>query len=209
VGLRELIYSGFDARQSRRILAEIAAAGGGGGGGGGGGLLGVRRAQAAAPAQTEVTTGNGSGNPYTRIAFANWTFANVDTQGKVPNLSLVQQDGAFGFDVTTEGIYQIVLEVGYTFASGDAPAAVHWYVDTYNEYFEFMSTPTPGWGAAVGDGGAVETFVTPPFYEQAWTVSDGTYYLGVRADWREVGKTMGSTFGGGAPNVHARIFRLA
>ena len=184
--------------------------GGGGGGGSGAVPLGVRLARGAATySQTEVTTGNGSGNPYTRGHFANWTFSNIDTgtSDLISDLELVTATDAFGFDVTTTGIYQASLEVGYTF--GDpAPDTVHFYLDTYNEYFEFMSTPTAGYGAAIGDGGAAETFVTPPFYEAAWDEDDGTYYIGARMDWRGIGMTMGSAFGGGIPNVRVRLFKL-
>jgi hypothetical protein len=208
--LDRLIRADFAKRQAQAILDVLPAGGGSGGGGSSALPLGVRLARGAATySQTEVTTGNGSGNPYTRGHFANWTFHAIDTgtSALVPSLPLVTATDVFGFDVTATGIYQASLEVGYTFGA-TMPAAVHWYLDTYNEYFEFMSTPTEGYGAAIGAGGAAETFLTPPFYEAAWTPGDGTYYLGARADWRGIGMTMGSAFGGGIPNVRVRLFRL-
>ena len=180
-----------------------------GGGGAGAMPLGVRLVRGAATySQNEVTTGNGSGNPYTRGHFANWTFHTIDTGTTelITDLELVTATDAYGFDVVETGIYQASLEVGYTFDT--PPEAVHWYIDTYNEYFEFMSTPTLGWGAAIGNNGGSETFMTPPFYEAAWDEDDGTYYIGARADWRGIGMTMGSAFGGGIPNVRVRLFRL-
>lgn len=173
----------------------------------GGGLLGIRTARGASQVQTDITTGNGSGNPYQQMQFQTYTFADIDggTHGLVPSLPLVTAPTGFGFDVAAEGMYQVTIEVGYTFDT--PPEAVHWRFDSYDDYYEFKSEPHPGFGVCWGPNGGTDTFTTPVFYEPPWDAADGRYYLRLVAQWRTLGHTMGSQFGSGTPTVLITVVR--
>lgn len=171
-------------------------------------LLGIATITGVNNTQVDVTTGNGAGNPYTRMAFTNYQFGDIDggTFGLVPPLALHTDIGAFGFDVTQSGFYQCYIEVGFSFeAVAGPPEVTHWQFNTYNDYFEFDAEPHPGWGVAFGNGGSAQTWVTPPFYEPAWT---GFHYLSIVSQWRTLGKTMLSQFGNTTPSVTMTLVRL-
>lgn len=175
-------------------------------------MLGIRTIRGINNTQFDITTGNGSGNPYTRMVFRNYTFGDIDggTFGLVPPLTLHTETDAFAFDVTETGFYQCYIEVGFSFeVTAGPPEVTHWRFDTYNDYFEFVTEPHPGWGVAFGSGGSAQTWVTPPFYEPAWTDLDGTNYLSLASQWRTLGKTMLSQFGNTTPSVTMTLVRLA
>lgn len=176
---------------------------------GAGGLLGISVARGVDTEQMDITTGNGAGNPYQQQHFINYSFFGIDggTGGLVPPCSLVTEPGAYGFDVGVTGMYQAYIEVGFTFDT--APEVVHWRFNTYNDYYEFTVEPHPGWGAAYGNNGGVQTFATPPFWEPAWSELDGYHYMWLHSQWRTLGHTMGSQFGNLDPTVFITIVRLA
>lgn len=175
--------------------------------GGGGGLVSAREIDGIDPEQIEVTTGNGAGNPYTRMHFRNYTFDEPFLTTPLPVLAVVTEPDAFGFEVTQTGMYQAHLEIAYSF-SGTAPESVDWRFDCYSHYFEWTSTPSAGFGAVHGNGGAQETFTTPPFYEEGFNTLDGTHYMGASAWWRGIGNTMSSPFGGPTPVCFIYLFAL-
>lgn len=164
---------------------------------GGGALLAISVARGANQVQLDVTTGDGSGNPYTRVHFQNYVFLGIDggTHGMLPPVSMVTQPDAFGFDVAVTGFYQAYIEIGFSFLTS-GPEMTHWRFNTYDDYFEYGIEPHTGWGVAFGQNGGAQTFVTPPFYEPAWDEDDGTHYMSLFGQWRGLGYTIGSQFGG-------------
>jgi len=172
----------------------------------GGGLVSAREIDGQDAEEIDVTTGNGAGNPYTRMHFRNYEFFDPFLATPLPSLELVTEEDAFGFETTTTGMYQAFLEIGYSF-TGTPPETVNWRFDCFSQYFEWTSTPSTGFGAVHGAGGAQETFATPPFYEEAFNTLDGTHYMSASAWWRTIGQTMGSPFGGGTPKCFIYLFK--
>ena len=175
--------------------------------GGGGGLIAAREADGRDVEFIDVTTGNGAGNPYTRMVFRNYQFYDPFISNPLPSLPLVTEPDAFAFEVTTTGMYQAFIEIAYSFPTGTVPESINWRFDCYSSYFEWTSTPATGFGAVHGSGGANETFVTPPFYEEAFNTLDGTHYMGASAWWRGIGNPMQAPYGGSTPVCFIYLYK--
>lgn len=175
--------------------------------GGGGGLIAAREADGMDAEHIDITTGNGAGNPYTRMVFRNYEFSDPFLATPLPSLPLVTEADAFAFEVTTTGMYQAFIEIGYSFPSGTVPESIDWRFDCFSQYFEWTSTPSAGYGAVHGGGGAQEFFTTSPFYEEAFNALDGSHYMSMSAFWRGIGNPMQSPYGGTPPKVFIYLFK--
>lgn len=110
MGLRELIHSGFTARQSRQLLAELPVGGGGGAGVGGGAFGGVTQI-----AHTTFTPTLGASS---RALFSGWSQSSPDGQ---PHPGVTFSDANFQFTPTDAGFYQLRAYVNLAFTAGTDP----------------------------------------------------------------------------------------
>jgi hypothetical protein len=185
--LHDLIYSGFTARQGRAILAALAG-GGGGGGGGAGGPSGMTSVQAGAWAKSEVTTGNGTADPYTYFTARTFTFnrnPGGTNPGHVQGPALVDgdADGYFGFDMAAAGWYQMSGSINFQVSHAD-PQALPDFATIEMLYGEWgqpgISQLQPladgriGYDSFGTGRGAFWSAVTEPFYMHGYDVTWGT-----------------------------------
>jgi hypothetical protein len=186
---------------SRKLASLLLASAGssGGSGGGSGATASVARLVCTDFHATEVTTGNGSGAPYTRYVPTLWTLGPAPQPSSlpVPGVHTVpsSQSGT-NFDVTESGLYTLRYSVIATF--GDDAGCPPWVTFSAGSYWQnrpasgVVRTTTgaltaifPGSGAP----GAIFDVVMPAFYQTAFDPDDGSCYLGIQFGWPGVGKT--------------------
>lgn len=191
--LNSLRRAGVSKKLAQMMLANA------GGGGGSAAPVGVAKVTCSSFTTTEVTTGNGSGAPYTRCHPNLWAVGTKPMPSTIaaPGVTVSPGGSSAAFDVLESGFYTLRFSVIAGFA--DDAHTPPWVTYSANTYWG--TRPAAGvipmqtgalTAAFPGSGAPGSSFdvVLPTFYQPAWDSADGSYYLGIDFQWPGIGKTM-------------------